>query len=112
MAITPIDLQTLFTQLDKVGKTQASQKEGLALQQSIQGVQLQKKANEHIQQINEAQNTGEGAEKVNDHSGGSGQKQKSDGKKKEQKNENKNEEKDNVSVLDDPSLGKNIDISF
>jgi len=108
MAITPIDLQTLFTQLDKVGKTQASQREGLALQQSMQSVQLQRKTNEQIHQINEAQNTGEGAEKINDHNGGSGQSQKNNGKKKEQKNE----EKDTVSVLNDPSLGKNIDISF
>jgi hypothetical protein len=108
MAITPIDLQTLFTQLDKVGKTQASQREGLALQQSMQGVQLQKKTNEQIQQVNEAQNTGEGAEKINDHSGGSGQNQKNSGKKKEQEEEKKNI----VSVLNDPSLGKNIDIRY
>jgi len=108
MAITPIDLQTLFTQLDKVGKTQASQKEGLAIQQSIQGVELQKKTNEQIQQINEAQNTGEGAEKINDHGGGYGQNKKNNGKKKEQKEE----EKETVSVFNDPSLGKNIDISL
>jgi len=108
MAITPIDLQTLFTQIDKVGKTQSSQREGLALQQSMQGIQLQKKANEQIQQINEAQNTGEGAEKIKDHNSGFGQNQEKSGKKKEQKNE----EKDDVSVLNDPSLGKNIDISY
>jgi hypothetical protein len=110
MAITPIDLQTLFTQLDKIGKTQASQKEGLALQQSMQSVQLQKKTNEQIQQINEAQNTGEGAEKINDHDGSSGQNQKKSGKKKEQ--EEQEEEKETVSVLHDPSLGKKIDISY
>jgi hypothetical protein len=109
MAITPIDLQTLFTQLDKVGKTQASQREGLALQQSMQDVQLQKKTNEQIQQVKEAQNTGEGAEKINDR-GGSGQNQKSGGKKKEQEQEE--EKKNTVSVLYDPSLGKNIDISY
>jgi len=110
MAITPIDLQTLFTQIDKVGKIQASQREGLALQQSMQSVQLQKKANEQIQQINEAQNTGEGAEKINDHGGGSEQNQKKSGKKKEQ--EEGEEEKDTVFVLHDPSLGKKIDISY
>jgi len=108
MAITPIDLQTLFTQLDKVGKIQASQREGLALQQSMQSVQLQKKANEQIQQINEAQNTGEGAEKINDHGGGSGQNQKKNGRKKEEEEEGK----DTVSVLNDPSLGNKIDISY
>jgi hypothetical protein len=109
MAITPIDLQTLFTQLDKVGKTQAAQREGLAIQQSMQSVQLQKKANEQIQQINEAQNTGEGAEKINDNGGSSEQNQKKNGKRREEEEE---EEKETVSVLNDPSLGKKIDISY
>jgi len=108
MAITPIDLQTLFTQIDKVGKTQAFQREGLAIQQSMHGVQLQKKANEQIHQINEAQDTGEGAEKINDNRGGSDQNQKNNGKKKNQKDE----EKDTISVLNDPSLGKKIDVSY
>ena len=46
MAIAPIDLQTLFTQLDKVGRAQAAQRESQVLQQSIQGAQLQKKTEE------------------------------------------------------------------
>jgi hypothetical protein len=61
MAIQPIDLQTLFTQIDKVGKAQSAQREGLAVQQAIQGVQLQRKTEEQIQSVNEAQDTGEGA---------------------------------------------------
>ena len=43
MAIQPIDLQTLFTQVDKVGKAQSAQREGLAVQQAIQGAHLQEK---------------------------------------------------------------------
>ena len=110
MAIAPIDLQTLFTQLDKVGKAQASQREGQALQQAIQGAQLQKKTEEHIQEVNEAQNTGEGAEKVNDH----GQRGDAGGwkNKKEQRKDAGNEEDRHPSVLCDPSLGKKIDISL
>ena len=109
MAIAPIDLQTLFTQVDKVGKTQALQKDGQTLQQSMQGVQLQKKIQEQIEQVNEAQNTGEGAEKVNDQNKGSagGEKQNSGKKEKGQQ-----ETEGRVSVLKDPSLGKNIDISL
>ncbi len=63
MAITPIDLQAIFSQVDKVGKNQAAQKEGQALHQAIQGAQLERKNEEHIQQVNEAQNTGEGVRK-------------------------------------------------
>jgi len=108
MAIAPIDLQTLFTQLDKVGKTHASQKEGQAIQQALQSIQIQRKTEEQIQQINEAQNTGEGAEKVNDN----GQRQnngRNNGKRQKKEDE---KEKGNSSVLSDPSLGKKIDISL
>jgi len=107
MAIAPIDLQTLFTQLDKVGRAQAAQKEGQALHQAIQGVQIQKRTEEHIQQINEAQNTGEGAEKVGDR----GQRQNGGGKNEKNKKDAQ-EEESQVSILRDPSLGNTIDISL
>jgi len=107
MAIAPIDLQTLFTQVDKVGKTQAAQKEGQEIHQAIQGVQIQKKAEEQIQQIKEAQNTGDGAEKVNDQN----QKQRQGGGQEKNKREAQEEEKQ-ASVLRDPSLGNTIDISL
>jgi hypothetical protein len=111
MAIAPIDLQTLFTQVEKVGKSQASQREGQVLQQAIQNVQLQKKIDEHIMEVNEAQNTGEGAEKVNDH----GQREHSESGKKKKEGGDSSQEEDNEeqpSVLTDPSLGKKIDISL
>jgi len=109
MAIQPIDLQTLFTQLDKVGKAQIAQREGLALQQAIQGVQIQRKTEEHIQAVNETQNTGEdGVEKVKDR--GTRRQDSSGGKKKEaEQNESEREE---TPVLCDPCLGRNIDISL
>jgi len=116
MAIAPIDLQTLFTQVDKVGKAQTAQKEGLALQQAIQGAQLQKKTDEQIQQVNETQDTGEGVDNIND-------------KTHRQKNENKNRYKNQSSQdseesgdenaddksfynFRDPSLGNKIDITY
>jgi len=108
MAIAPIDLQTLFTQLDKVSRTQAAQKEGLILQQAIQGAQIQKKTDEQIHQVNEAKNTGEGAEKVNDH----GQRQHGGSNNEKNKKEDDVEEDSQPSVLRDPVLGKNIDISL
>jgi hypothetical protein len=111
MAIQPIDLQTLFTQLDKVAKTQTAQREGLALQQAIQGVQIQRKTEEHIQAVNETQNTGDdGIEKVKDRE--SRQQDSSGGKKKKAgKNESEQEETPSP-VLCDPRLGRNIDISL
>jgi len=109
MAIAPIDLQTLFTQLDKVGKA-VTQREGQTIQQAVQSVQLQRKTEEHIQQVNEAQNTGEGAEKINDHR----QQDHSGGNKKErkQREEGEGEDEGQSPVLKDLSLGRNIDISL
>ena len=107
MGIAPIDLQTLFSQVDKVGKAQAAQREGQALHQAILGVQLQKKTEENIQQVNEAQNTGDGAEKVGD------QKQQRQGGGSHEKNKREAQEEENpVSVLRDPTLGNTIDISL
>jgi len=109
MAIQPIDLQILFTQVDKVGKAQVAQQEGQTLQQAIQGTQLQRKTEEHVQEVNEAQDMGEGTEKVNDRKqGNSGN---SGGKKEKGLGKNDDEE-NNPSMFQDPSLGKNIDISL
>jgi predicted transcriptional regulator len=107
MAIAPIDLQTLFTQLDKVAKTQTSQRESQVIQQAVQSVQHQRKTEEQIEQVNETQNMGEGVEKVSDkrHS------DQGEGKKRGRE-QNKREDENQPSVLSDPSLGKNIDISL
>ena len=110
MAIQPIDLQTLFSQVDKVAKLQSAQREDLAIQQAIHGVQLQRRTEEQIQAVNEAQNTGEdGAEKVKDR-GPQSQESGSEGKKKE--HEDNGEEETPMRVFSDPRLGRNIDISL
>jgi len=106
MAIAPIDLQTLFTQVDKVGKALTAQKEGQALHQAILGAQLQKKTEELMLQVNETQNTGDGAEKVGD------QKHRQDGGKHDKNRKDAQEEENPASVLRDPSLGNTIDISL
>jgi len=110
MAIAPIDLQTLFTQLDKVGKAHMTQREAQPIHQAIQAVQIQKKTEEQINQINETQDAGDGAEKVNDHNRDHGSKQ-NDGKER-QSNEASEEEKKRILELSDPTLGKKIDISL
>ncbi len=109
MAIAPIDLQTLFTQLDKVAKTQSAQRESQVIQQAMQGVQLQRKTEEQIEQVNEAQNMGEGVEKVNDKKQNDKDK---DGEKRKNREQTEKEDEDKSSVLRDLNLGKKIDISL
>jgi hypothetical protein len=114
MAIQPIDLQTLFTQVDKVGKNQASQREGLAIQQALQNIENQKKTEEQVQSVNEVQDTGEGIERVKDR--GPRKRPREDilnkgdgGKNAKEEEEPENEKK--VYTIQDPSLGRNIDLS-
>ena len=109
MAIQPIDLQTLFTQMDKVGRAQMAQREGQAVQQMIQGLELQRKTEEHIQSVNEAQDMGDGTQKVNDRKQ---RRESGDGKKRDDRDTPGEEEDSTPSVFRDPSLGRNIDISL
>jgi hypothetical protein len=112
MAIQPIDLQALLAQLDSVAKTQLAHREGLALQQAMQGVQIQRKANEQAKTVHEAQNVGDDGTKVNDE----GRKGYGDGKGKGKKDARQNafnrQEQQPPSVFRDPGLGKNVDMNF
>jgi hypothetical protein len=109
MAIQPIDLQTLFTQVEKVGKSQAFQKEGLQIQEALQQVQSQKKAEEQVQSVNETQDSGDGAEKIKD--GNSRQQAAGQDGEESDGEEEKPEETARQNLIRDPTLGRNIDIS-
>jgi hypothetical protein len=114
MAIQPIDLQTLFTQIDKVGKLQVSQKEGLVLQQAIQSVESQRRTDEYIQSVNEAQNTGRGTEQINDRNARKRKSGEDAGGEEGRKAQNPGETPEktaSVRVIKDPALGRNIDFS-
>jgi hypothetical protein len=107
MAIQPIDLQTLFTQLDKVGKSQANQKEGLQIQQALQDVRIQQKTEERIRSVNESQDTGEGTEGVKDRS----PRNQNDREAPPRGNREGEDAEEDRPVICDPDLGRNIDLS-
>ncbi len=110
MAIQPIDLQTIFSQLDKVGKTQADQKEGVAIQQSLQTLVDAQRLQERIQSVNETQDPDQGAEKVKDRQGKKNTGQGPSGKR-EESGEDETPQASEIEVVRDPNLGKNIDVS-
>jgi hypothetical protein len=110
MAIQPIDLQTLFTQLDKVGKNQAAQKEGLQIQQALQGAQIQRKTDERIQSVNESQDTGEGAETIRDRASSKNAGEEKQGREEKEK-KGEEETREEPLIFRDPDLGRNIDVS-
>ena len=109
MAIQPIDLQTLFTQVDKIGRTQVAEKEGVAIQQAMHGVQMQRKAEQDVQSVNKVMDQGDGVEKVKDRR----QKDQQQGAEmQEQEDDEEEAVKKENNVIRDPLLGKNIDISL
>ena len=114
MAIQPIDLQALFTQLDKVGKNQAALREGLQIHESLQQIQTQRRLEENVQSVNQAQNMGEEAETIRDEQRKGTHSSKGDAG---EAFENQAEEgdpsakKEKPDLIRDPALGRNIDIS-
>jgi hypothetical protein len=115
MAIQPIDLQALFSQVEKVGKTQASQKEGLAIQQAIQGVEIQRRTDENIQSVNETQDTGRGTEEISDRNARKRSSARTSARQRQNGGEqdpNEDEgEQSKISALHDPALGRYIDFT-
>ena len=109
MAIQPIDLQALFTQLDKVGKNQAVIRDGQQIQDSLQQLQSQRKLEENVRSVNEAQNMGEEAGKIKDE--GKGREYQSGTKERQDNAEEAPVEEKNKDLIRDPTLGRNIDIS-
>jgi hypothetical protein len=111
MAIQPIDLQALFTQVEKVGKEQANQKQGLQLQQSIQGAQEQQRTDHRIQSVNASQDTGQGPERVKDRSPRKHREYDGDGEAADEADQADLRPESDSSVIRDPALGKNVDVS-
>jgi hypothetical protein len=111
MAIQPIDLQTLFTQLDKVGKNQAMQREGQQIQESIQQIQIQRKNEQNIQSVNQAQDLGEDAGTIKDEKRHGGRENESGARQKQQEDDEFPAAEERRDLIRDPALGRNIDIS-
>ena len=110
MAIQPIDLQAVFSQIDKVGKTQAFLRDGQQIQESLHQAQAQKKLEENIQSVNETQNMGQESGKIKDENR-KGAHANQDGAKGKPDDAAEGEENEKPDLIRDPALGRNIDIS-
>jgi len=96
--------------MDKVGKQEAAQREGAAILQSIQQAKHQQQTDEKVRSVNEAQDTGEGAEGIKDKNGGrAGQ----DAGRRNHTAENEEEKEwEGDIIIRDPDLGMNVDVSL
>ncbi|NLJ45741.1 MAG: hypothetical protein GX430_04195 [Treponema sp.] len=105
MPIKPIDLQTLFMQMNQVSKEQAAAKDGAVLQQSIQGAVLQKKREDEVRSVQKPQ-ADEGAARIGDRESGSAP----GGETESRKRSKDTEEPEEPEIVKDPDLGRRIDI--
>ncbi|MGP1587803.1 MAG: hypothetical protein ACTTHG_05605 [Treponemataceae bacterium] len=107
MAIQPIDLQTLYSQIEKVSKTVVQQQQGSVLQSAMM---MDAKSMKDLEKSKTVEET-----KKNDKMNGiKDQKDFQNKKNSEQKNKDSNSdfsEEETPAVIIDPALGKKIDIS-
>ena len=109
MAIQPIDLQAIFSQMDKVGKNQAAQREGQQIQEALQQIQAQKKTEQDVHSVNQSQDLGKEAGTVKDENKRGTY--ENHGRENEKNTEDENADNSNNDLIRDPALGRNIDIS-
>jgi hypothetical protein len=111
MALQPIDLQALFSQLDKVGKSQTVQREGQHIQESIQQIQIQRRNEQNIQSVNQAQDMGEEAGTIKDDKRQGGRENNAGARERQPQDEESGGPEERRDLIRDPALGRNIDIS-
>ncbi len=104
MPFLPIDLQTMFAQMNHVGKEQAVQREVAPLLQALQGSEIVRKSEEQDTSVNQTTDVGEGLEKVKEE-GSQGRKRRGQAEKKNSDTPQPRE------TFTDPDLGHYIDIT-
>jgi hypothetical protein len=110
----PIDLQTIYTQLDKIGKTQVQSQVAAQAAQEAQIVENKNKTQQKLKTVQESEagneSTGVVHERNSSESGAEAEFFQNPPKDGEQKrNDEDNEVK--IEIITDPALGAHIDIS-
>ena len=107
MPLLPIDLQTLFSQMNHVSREQSIQKEIPPQHQAVQGSEIAKNAEQKDNSVNETHEVGNGLEKIKE--------EKKSNERKENRDKTDSEKKKSLSGSDndlfkDPNLGHHVDI--
>ena len=106
----PLDLQALFSQLYKVGKTQAAIREGQQIQEALHQADTQRKLEQNVQSVNQTQNMGEEAKTIKDENRQGGT-HANYGENKKRNNKEGETEEEGPDFIRDPALGRNLDLS-
>jgi hypothetical protein len=108
MAFLPIDLQTMFSNLNQVSKEQSVQKDEVPVQQNLQGQEIAKKTEENDSSVSETHHLGDGVDKISEEEK---KKQAKEKKKQGKKSKSNADEDENKEVVKDPLLGHHIDVT-
>ncbi|MBQ0166021.1 MAG: hypothetical protein KBT02_02795 [Treponema sp.] len=108
MAIQPIDLQTLYTQLENVSKNVAFQQQGMQFKGDMQETERARQEFLKKQAVTKAHEEEELADTVKERKGNNGQQQQNT--KKQMKEEEESEKPVEEIQIRDTSLGRIIDI--
>ncbi len=108
MAIAPIDLSTIYSQMNNVAKTVQHQQQGVQLSQSMQENAMIQQNQEQAAQVHKTADSEANAAQVKDDANGSGA-QSQNGRKK--KNPEETPEPKKMTEIRESFLGQNIDIS-
>jgi len=106
MAITPLDLQTMFVRLNEVGKEQNHLKEAVASQQAAGAKEIKEQELRQDKSVNKAEEDKE-SQKLKDEGGGANLGSKNQEKEKKEAEASRPARK----VFSDPEMGSHIDIS-
>jgi hypothetical protein len=110
MAIQPIDLQTIYTQLDKVSKSTVAQQQGAHLARAIQQDEQQRQESLRSETVKELRAGNEGIAAVDERDGGNTQEQKR-GKKQNGRGDSPDEKNRGQFSFTESHLGQHIDVT-
>jgi len=106
MPLLPIDLQTVFSQANQVGREQAALQQASPEAQAQAASELVRQAQARDTQVTESRDAGNGAEAVKDEEGGG----RKPGRRRGHPREQKTQAQDRP-VFTDPELGQHVDIT-
>ncbi len=106
MPLLPIDLQTMFSQMNQVGREQAVQREVAPQYQFAQGAEIARKTEHDDSAVNQSQDLGEGLEKLKER----GEREARRREEREKRGAGRDGSRDRE-IFEDPDLGHHIDIT-
>lgn len=111
MAIQPIDLQTLYTQLDKIGKSQVQQQAAAQAARETEMANNRKEAADRLSTVQGTETSEDKTGKVHERTEG----EEREGEKGERRDQSPSREDAEQlpppEVIKDPALGTHVDIS-